>query len=69
MSSLNRFMLAFNEKLSQDVVSIDAFTNYEGKDKTGMIDRYIDRIIEGDYLQLYSKASMKAITKSFRIEV
>jgi len=55
MSSLNRFMLAFNEKLSQDVVPIDAFTNYEGKDKTGMIDRYIDRIIEGDYLQLYQK--------------
>ena len=55
MSSLNRFMLGFNEKLSPNVVPIEQFTHFEGTDETGMIDRYIDEIISEEYFQLYQK--------------
>jgi len=55
MSSLNRFILGFNEKLDPTVVPIDEFTHYEGTNKNKTVDRYLDQIISGDYLQLYQK--------------
>ena len=58
MSSLNRFILGFNEKLDPRVVPIDEFTHYEGTNDDKNVDRYLDKIISGDndqYLQLYQK--------------
>jgi hypothetical protein len=48
-------MLGFNEKLSPKVIPIEQFTHFEGTDKTGMMDRYIDGIISEEYFQLYQK--------------
>ena len=55
LSSLNRFMLAHNEKLISDTVPIDQFTHFEGTSKDGLSDRYLDASIAGDYFQLYQK--------------
>ena len=58
MSSLNRFILGFNEKLDPSVLPIDEFTHFEGTNSNKTVDRYLDKIISGDndqYLQLYQK--------------
>lgn len=53
LSSLNRFILGFNEKLSPNVVPVDEFTHFEGTHK--LVDRYLDQIITEGYFQLYQK--------------
>jgi len=55
LSSLNRFMLAHNEKLLSDTVPIDQFTTQQGQSDNGLSHRYLDSIISGDYFQLYQK--------------
>ncbi len=55
LSSLNRFMLAHNEKLLSDTVPIDQFTHYEGQSEDGLSERYLDASISGDYFQLNQK--------------
>lgn len=55
LSSFNRFVLGFNEKLSTDIVPVDQFTHYVGKDESGLIERYQDIVIAGDHFQLYQK--------------
>jgi hypothetical protein len=55
LSSLNRFTLSFNQKLSPDIVPVDHFTHDVGTTEDGLVDRYMDKTIEGDYFQLYQK--------------
>lgn len=55
LSSLNRFNLGFNQKLSTDVVPVDHFMYKVGTTDDGQVDRYMDKIVEGEYFQLYQK--------------
>jgi len=55
LSSMNRFMLAHNDKLLSDTVPIDQFTTFEGQSEDCLSDRYIDATTVGDYFQLYQK--------------
>ena len=56
LSSFNRFVLAFDEKLRQDIVPSDEFTAFVSEDESGLIRRYQDLVISNnDYFQLYQK--------------
>ena len=56
LSSFNRFILAFDEKLRQDIVPSNEFTAFVSEDESGLIRRYQDIIISNnDYFQLYQK--------------
>jgi len=64
LSSFNRFILAFDEKLRQDIVPSDEFILDAGKDDTGLIQRYQDIIISDDgYLQLFQKPTEEDYSK------
>ena len=58
LSSLNRFIIGYNEFMTPDTIPMDTFLYHEGTNKNGMVNRYLDKIIAGDkdqYLQLYQK--------------
>ena len=55
LSSLNRFVLGFNEKLDPKTVPVDNFCDFQGTSKDGLVDRYFDMIISNDQFQLYQK--------------
>jgi hypothetical protein len=54
LSSWNRFILAFNEKLSPDVLPVDYFTKHI-LNKDNLVDVYQDELFKGDRFQLYNK--------------
>ena len=55
LSSWNRFVLGFNETLSQDVLPVDYFTTKVKEKHNGLIDIYQDELFKDDRFQLYNK--------------
>lgn len=68
LSPFNRFRLAFDGVLSDDVVPIDHFTT-KMESSDGVIDRYCDMTIQGENLQLFNKALDTDYTKFPGIDI
>lgn len=62
LASFNRFVLAFNETLSPDILPADFFTLKEEKDDP-LVDLYYDQIFKDDRFQLLNKPTYEDFSR------
>jgi hypothetical protein len=54
LAPLNRFFLGFDPEFSDNLISVDHFTE-KNKTSNGFIDRFTDENIKNDYIQIFNK--------------